>query len=66
MNEIRCKGCFKLLGKFSGSGEVICPRCGGKNNFDTASGKIMFSAKKSRHPTNLKDRTTSSGVVFRD
>lgn len=66
MNEVRCKGCFKLLGKFTGAGEIICPICGGKNTFDTDSEKIIFSAKKIRHPTSLKDRPTSSGVVFRD
>ena len=37
MNEIRCPKCGKLLGYFSGKGEMQCPRCrkGIKVYFDT-------------------------------
>lgn len=27
MTEVRCPKCGKLLGYFSGSGEIQCPRC---------------------------------------
>ena len=61
--EIRCKSCGKLLGWFDGKGEIKCPRinCGGKNTFDTKTGKITYV------PTNhvkMRDRTTSSGHTF--
>lgn len=65
MIEVRCKGCDKLLGKFSGRGEVKCPRvnCGGKNIFDTEKETVRFIPKQN-HVT-MKERTTSSGCTFR-
>lgn len=27
MTEVRCPKCGKLLGYFSGTGEILCPRC---------------------------------------
>jgi phage FluMu protein Com len=36
MIEIRCKKCNKLLGKqLEGSVDVVCPRCGVFNHFDS-------------------------------
>jgi phage FluMu protein Com len=37
MTEIRCPKCGKLLGYFSGKGEIQCPRCrkDSKVYFDT-------------------------------
>lgn len=61
--EVRCDGCNKLLGKYIGNGTVICPRCGGKTEFDTKLNKKIFKPKNS-HPI-LKNRATSSGVTFR-
>ena len=64
MTEIHCKNCGKLLGKFDGLGEVKCPRvnCKGKNIFDTRTGYAKFVPVT--HVA-MKDRTTSSGVIFR-
>lgn len=64
MLEVRCKNCGKLLGKFVGSGEVKCTRasCGGKNTFDTKTGRVIYT------PVNhvkMSNRTTSSGITFR-
>lgn len=64
MVEVRCKGCGKLLGKFDGTGEIKCPSivCGGKNTFNTKTGKVVFVPVKH---VSMKSRTTSSGVTFR-
>lgn len=64
MLDVRCKNCGKLLGKFTGSGEVKCPRtnCGGKNIFDTSTGDVRYV---SMTHVAMKDRTTSSGCTFR-
>ena len=64
MTEIRCKNCGKLLGKYEGTGEVKCPRtnCGGKNIFDTRTGYRKYIPMTH---TAMKNRTTSSGVIFR-
>lgn len=65
MEEIRCKSCDKLLGKFSGQGEVKCSRnsCGAVNLFDTVTSRHEI-LKERKHVT-MKERTTSSGVIFR-
>ncbi|SHF64956.1 MULTISPECIES: hypothetical protein [Lactonifactor] len=65
MIEVRCKGkgCSLLLGEFSGRGRIKCRKCGGINTFDTETGEHNFESGK-RH-TDLSERTTSSGVVFR-
>ena len=64
MTEVRCKVCGKLLGKFDGSGEIKCPRssCGGKNIFDTKTGYRKYVPM---NHVSMKERTTSSGHVFR-
>lgn len=64
VNEVRCKGCGRLLGKFEGAGEIKCPRagCGGKNIFDTNTGEIKFLPV---NRVSMRDRTTSSGHRFR-
>ncbi len=48
MQEVRCKGCGRLLGKYEGKGEVKCPKtkCGGMNTFDTNAREHRFTAKK--------------------
>lgn len=61
LTEIRCQGCNKLLGKLSGHGEVVCPRCNGITVFNTSTDENRFIRKK---PYYLKDRVTSSGVTF--
>ena len=60
--ESRCKNCGKLLGKFTGRGEVKCTRagCGTINRFDTEKGGII-----SENHVPMKNRTTSSGMTFR-
>ena len=65
MQEIRCKSCNKLLGKFEGNGEVKCPRasCNMVNKFDTKK-KIHYAVKTHVH-TAMAERKTSSGVTFR-
>lgn len=65
MSDVRCYGCGKLLGKINGSGEIVCPRCGGKNTFDEA-GNVAFQEKRNKSAAILKNRNTSSGMVFRD
>lgn len=64
--EVRCKGCGRLLGRFTGKGEVKCTEteCGGLNIFDLKENNHTFIPKKIKR-NNLKSRTTSSGVVFR-
>lgn len=64
MEEIRCKMCDKLLGKFNGQGEIKCSRsgCGAVNSFDTVTGKQEI-LKQRKHIT-MKERKTSSGVTF--
>lgn len=64
MNEVRCKNCGKLLGRFEGSGEIKCPRakCNGKNIFNTRTGYIQFIPI---YHVPMKNRTTSSGLTFR-
>lgn len=65
MQEIRCKNCSKLLGKFEGIGEIKCPRvsCNMVNKFDTKK-KIHYVVKPHSY-TSMGNRTTSSGVTFR-
>lgn len=64
MIEVRCKECGKLLGKFQGKAEIICPRtrCSGMNKFDTETGEHNFIPK--HKPVTFKTRTTSSRVSF--
>lgn len=33
LREVRCASCGRLLGKFTGKGEVKCPKCNTVNNF---------------------------------
>lgn len=65
MVAIRCKGkgCGLMLGEFQGKGQIKCHKCGGINRFDTGIGNHTYR-QKTQH-TELKDRATSSGMVFR-
>lgn len=65
MQEIRCKNCGKLLGKFEGLGEIKCSRhdCRSINKFNTQTGE--HSVTKAPESTPMRSRTTASGVTFR-
>ena len=65
MQEIRCKSCNKLLGKFEGIGEIKCPRvnCNMVNKFDTK--KKIHSVVRVHEHISMANRKTSSGVTFR-
>lgn len=43
MKDIRCPRCGKLLGRFEGRGEILCPRCRNGNIifFDTEKNQIQ-------------------------
>lgn len=64
MQEIRCKNCGRLLGKFDGAGEIKCPKidCRMINEFDTKTGTHRVVKPPGTVP--LKDRRTSSSVTF--
>ena len=57
--EFRCACCGKLLAKTNGDTDIKCPRCGSMNYFNAASGDVKYTPKL------RKERTHSSGVVFR-
>ena len=63
MIEIRCPNCGKLLGKYSGMGEVKCTRasCGKKILFDTNQKLVKIAPAH----VPLKSRSVSSGHTFR-
>lgn len=65
LHEVRCKGCGRLLGLFAGKGKVKCSKteCGGMNIFDIEKEQHDFRPKI-RKQSRLRDRTTSSGVMF--
>ena len=48
MVEVRCKKCGKLLGFFSGKGQIKCSRsrCGYMNEFDVSGQKVPAPKKK--------------------
>lgn len=62
MVEVRCKECGKLLGFFSGKGQIKCPRsgCGCMNEFE-----VSDQGPAGKKKISLKNRTTSSGMMFR-
>lgn len=62
MVEVRCKKCGKLLGFFSGKGQIKCPRsgCGYMNEFDVSGQKVPAPKRK----MSMKNRTTSSGMTL--
>ena len=61
---VRCKGkgCGLILGEFQGKGRIKCYKCGGINRFDTNAKQHTY--RPPMQHTELKDRTTSSGMVF--
>nr|DAE46137.1 MAG TPA: hypothetical protein [Caudoviricetes sp.] len=63
MFEIKCKGCGLVLGGFRGKGRIKCHKCGGINRFNTNTGDHNY--RPDMQHTELKDRATSSGMVFR-
>lgn len=62
MEEVRCKDCEKLLGRFEGKFEIKCTRCGAVNRGNTNSQEQKV-IRKVHIP--LNKRQTSSGVTFR-
>ena len=62
MVEVRCKGCGLLLGEFQGMGQIKCRKCGGNNSFNTDTGEHSYKSGIKR--TTMKERATSSGLVF--
>lgn len=60
MIELRCKKCNRLLGKVSGSAEIVCPRCGGINIYSYINNKTTYQSRLKKQ----RERTTSSGVRF--
>lgn len=58
--EMHCQKCNKLLAKVKGDVEIICPSCGGINQFSFNNKVIIYISRLRKSP----ERTSSSGKRF--
>ena len=46
--EIRCAACNRMLATTNGDTDIVCRRCGGLNQYNAETGKIVYIPKSQR------------------